>query len=74
LATFGCAFEKHNWTYSFTREVYSEKNLSSIASARWDGAGSMVGIALVGMVFVLPVVIDTVILPVTVTHDFVLEK
>ncbi len=71
LAISGCALEKHNWTYSLTRQVYSKETLSSLASARWEGE---LGLALAGMIFVLPVVIDTAILPVTVTHDFVLDK
>jgi uncharacterized protein YceK len=74
FATSGCALEKHNWTYSLSRQTYGSKNLSALASATWGGGGSMVGLALAGMIFVLPIVIDTVFLPVTVTHDFVLEK
>ena len=74
MAISGCAFEKNNWTYSLSRSVYSSKNWNgSTKPSAYSGDG-MTAIILVGVIFVLPIVIDTAILPVTLTHDFLVAR
>ena len=75
LAISGCAFEKHNWTYSLSRQVYDKKHwTASTMPSLPAGMDPRVAIIVLGAIFVLPVVIDTVILPVTVTHDYLVAK
>jgi uncharacterized protein YceK len=71
LTSTGCSSERGNWTYSLTRQCYENKywegpwpQLSNSAS-QWD---CTTAIGVVG-ILMLPVIIDTAILPITATHD-----
>ena len=74
LAISGCAFERNNWTYSLSRSVYSSKSWNGSTKPSAYSGDRMTAIMLVGVIFVLPIVIDTAILPVTVTHDFLVAR
>jgi len=75
LTCLGCSSERSTWTYALSREVYDSKNWErdwspSSLAAQGDSKAAIFLVA----ILLVPIVIDTAILPITATHDLLVAR
>ncbi len=71
----GCQITPDSWTYAWTRKAYGTPGCwITPTTNQYQSQPCGDAQVYLAVIYLLPVIVDTVILPVTVTHDLRMEK